>query len=376
MNKYEVVLDMLKNKILFLFKRCDHDDNKILTLKDLSFLSNAQSVIITRPFKPTVENDSNENNSDMDHSKNAFNKKRSTLTLKTLKEMKIQKFNLIDIAEIDALTYYYLIRNKENKLFSLTMNEIYDTSIQSLDVSSQMKRDNRISINKPYSCGSAIKYKRCYKSYISKLIQINNVDVLTPQKMLNKLSMNYYNYANVFDKSQADILSSHRFYNHKLKFAEGADKNNLLKSRIYSILDYKFEQIKKYLNEHLKKRFIIFNYISFVSLVLFVKKPNNELKFCVNYKKLNAIIKRNRYSIPLINEILTKIQDCKYLTRLNIITAFNKLRMHSDNKNFITFVTSLETYKYRVLSFELTNGSAIYQQYMNDILFEYLNDFC
>ena len=46
MNKYEVVLDMLKDKILFLSERCDYDDNKILTSKDLSFLSNASSVII------------------------------------------------------------------------------------------------------------------------------------------------------------------------------------------------------------------------------------------------------------------------------------------------------------------------------------------
>ena len=49
--------------------------------------------------------------------------------------------------------------------------------------------------------------------------------------------------------------------------------------------------------------------------------------------------------------------------------------MHSNNENFIIFVISFEIYKYRVLSFELTNESAIYQQYMNDILFEYLNDF-
>ena len=50
--------------------------------------------------------------------------------------------------------------------------------------------------------------------------------------------------------------------------------------------------------------------------------------------------------------------------------------MHLNNKDFTTFVTFLKAYKYRVLSFELTNGSATYQQYMNDILFEYLNDFC
>ena len=178
--------------------------------------------------------------------------------------------------------------------------------------------------------------------------------------MLNKLFINYHNYANVFNRSQANILSSHRFYNYKLKFAERADKNTLFKNRIYLISNYKFEQIKKYLNEHLKKEFIIFNYASFASSVLFAEKSNNKLRFYVNYRKLNVIIKRNYYFISLIDEILIKIQGCKYFTRLNIIVAFNKLRMHSNNKDFITFVTFFGVYKYRVLSFELINDSVIY----------------
>ena len=119
----------------------------------------------------------------------------------------------------------------------------------------------------------------------------------------------------------------------------------------------------------MKKRFIVFNHASFASSVLFIEKPNERLRFCVNYRKLNVIIKRNRYLISLIDEVLIKIQDCKYLTRLNIIIAFNKLRMHSNNENFITFITSLKVYKYRVLLFGLTNGSITYQQYMNNIFF-------
>ena len=39
----------------------------------------------------------------------------------------IKKFNFIDIVEIDASIYYYLIRNKKNKLFSLIINKIYNT---------------------------------------------------------------------------------------------------------------------------------------------------------------------------------------------------------------------------------------------------------
>ena len=49
--------------------------------------------------------------------------------------------------------------------------------------------------------------------------------------------------------------------------------------------------------------------------------------------------------------------------------------MHSNNENFIIFVISFEIYKYRILLFELTNDSIIYQQYINNIFSEYFNDF-
>ena len=80
---------MFKNKIFFLFKRYDHNNNKILILKDFSFLSITSLIIITRSLKLIIENNSNENNFDMNYSKNVLNKKRLTLTLKTFKEKKI-----------------------------------------------------------------------------------------------------------------------------------------------------------------------------------------------------------------------------------------------------------------------------------------------
>ena len=117
---------MLKDKMLFIFKRCEHDDNKALTFKNLSFLSKTLFVIIIRSFKSIIKNKSNENNFDIIYSKNILNKKRSILTFKTFKEKIIKKFNFINIIKINASIYYYLIRNKENKLFSLTINKIYD----------------------------------------------------------------------------------------------------------------------------------------------------------------------------------------------------------------------------------------------------------
>ena len=276
MNKHEIIFDMLKNKILFVFERYEYDNNKISITKNFSFLSIISSIVITRPFKPIVKNESNKDNFDMNHSKDISNKKRSISIPRTFKEKIIKKFDLIDIAEIDVLTYYHLTRNKKNKLFSLIMNEIYDTLYEPPSTKT-VQKDNRISFNKSYSCDFESKYKKCYGSYTPKTVQINNAEILTPQKMLNKLFMNYHDYANVFDKSKTNVLSSHRFYDHKLKFAEDVDKNVLSKNRIYSLLNHKLEQIKKYLNEHLRKGFIVSNHAPFVSLILFIEKLNEGL---------------------------------------------------------------------------------------------------
>ncbi len=139
---------------------------------------------------------------------------------------------------------------------------------------------------------------------------------------------------------------------------------------------YKLQKVKKYLNENLFKEFIIFNKALYFSLILFILKANEDLQFCVDYQKLNAIIKRNCYSLLLINEVINKIVDCKHLTWLNIISTFNKLRMHSDSENYTIFIIALEAYKSKVLLFELINDSASFQQYMNDVLWDFLNDFC
>ncbi len=70
---------------------------------------------------------------------------------------------------------------------------------------------------------------------------------------------------------------------------------------------HKLQKIKKYLIEHLNKGFISFSFASYASLILFAEKKDGSLRFCVDYRKLNGLIKRNRYSLSLINETLTRI---------------------------------------------------------------------
>ena len=170
-----------------------------------------------------------------------------------------------------------------------------------------------------------------------------------------------------------DQLSSHRLYDHKIELI---DEETSSRSRLYQMFGHKLQKMKKYLIKHLNKEFISSSFALYASLILFVEKKDESLRFCVDYRKLNALIKRDRYSLSLIDEILARIQESKYLTRLNIIVAFNKLRMHSDSEDLTIFITFFDFYKYHVMSFELINGSTFYQHYMNDVLFKYLHQFC
>ncbi len=199
------------------------------------------------------------------------------------------------------------------------------------------------------------------------------ISVMSLKKLKKKLSIVYHDFLNVFDREKATQLLLHRSYDHKIELE---DESQSSRSWLYFMSSHKLQKIKKYLEENLKKKFITLSKASFASSILFVEKKDDSLCFCVNYRKLNALIKRDRYSILLINEVLARIQDSKYLTQLNIIVAFNKLRMSTESENLITFVTFFNVYKYRVMFFELINELTFFQHYINDVLFDCLHKFC
>ncbi len=204
-----------------------------------------------------------------------------------------------------------------------------------------------------------------------------NLQELSHEKILKevkaKLSLKYHDYLDVFNWAMTDQLLSHHLYNHKIKLI---DKRTSSWSRLYHMSDYKLQKMKNYLIEHLNKDFIFSSSALYTSLILFIEKKDDSLRFCINYRKLNALIKWNRYFLLLINETLACIQDSKYLTQLNIIVIFNKLRMHLNSEDLTIFIIFIDFYKYHMMSFELINNSTFYQHYINDVLFNYLHQFC
>ena len=97
--------------------------------------------------------------------------------------------------------------------------------------------------------------------------------------------------------------------------------------------------MRQYLEEHLEKGFIRPSRSPFASPVLFVKKPGGGLRFYVDYRALNAITIRNRYLIPLIQETLDRLAKARYFTKLDIVAAFNRIRIREGDEKYTAFRT-------------------------------------
>jgi hypothetical protein len=114
---------------------------------------------------------------------------------------------------------------------------------------------------------------------------------------------------------------------------------------LYRMSDEKLLLIKKYFEEYLNKNFIKSSFAFYFFLVLFVRKSDNELRFCVDYRKLNAITKKNRYSFSFISKIITRLIKAQLITKINIRHVFNRIRIITErNEELITFTTKYENY--------------------------------
>ncbi len=124
------------------------------------------------------------------------------------------------------------------------------------------------------------------------------------------MSFEYHDFLNVFFKEKVDILSSHKKHDHRIKLEKDHESDHKYVS-LYNLSKDKLLLMKKYLKKHSNKEFIESSTILYASSILFAKKSEEELRFCVDYRKLNVIIKKNRYSISLIAKIIARLFKVK-----------------------------------------------------------------
>jgi hypothetical protein len=110
------------------------------------------------------------------------------------------------------------------------------------------------------------------------------------------------------------------------KDAKGKEKE-VLWGLLYSMSRDELLVLWKTLTDLLDKGFIRVSSSPAAASVLFVRKPGGGLRFCVNYRGLNRVTKKDRYLLPLIYKTLWNISKARWFTKLDVIAAFYKIRI-------------------------------------------------
>ena len=191
-----------------------------------------------------------------------------------------------------------------------------------------------------------------------------------------KLPSHFHEFLDVFDRTEADKLPPLRGkgIDHGIELLQ--ENSEVPWGPLYSMSRDELLVLRKTLTELLDKQFIRVSNSPAAAPVLFVRKPGGGLRFCVDYRGLNRITRKDRYPLPLIYETLRNIGRAKWYTKLDVIAAFHKIRIADGDEWKTAFRTRYGLFEWLVTPFGLANAPSTFQKYINWALRDYLDVFC
>ena len=178
---------------------------------------------------------------------------------------------------------------------------------------------------------------------------------------------------NVFNRQDAKTLPPHRKgIVHEINFVEGKTNDDVPAMPLYQMSKDQLLVLRKTLTELLYNGFIRVSNSPAAAPVIFVKKPSGGLRFCVDYCRLNEI----SYPILRIDETLRTIAAAKYISKVDVISTFHRIRVKDDDEWKTAFNTSFGLYEWLVTPFGLIGAPAMFQRYINWVLCDELDICC
>jgi hypothetical protein len=109
--------------------------------------------------------------------------------------------------------------------------------------------------------------------------------------------------------------------------------------------------------------------------VQFVKKKDRTLRLCIDFRQLNKVTVKNKYPLPMIDDLFDRLKDAKMFSKIDLRSRYHQVRIKYEDINKTSFRTRYGHYKFKVVSFGLSNAPAIFMSLMKGVFKDYLDKF-
>lgn len=161
---------------------------------------------------------------------------------------------------------------------------------------------------------------------------------------------------------------------HAIELKPGADTN--VNAKVYPLSPDEKVELDKFINENLETRRIRPSNSPLSSSFFFIKKKDGSLCPVQDYRKLNNMTIKNRYPLPLIQELIDKLKGASIFTKLDVRWGYNNVRIKEGDEWKAAFLTNRGMFKPLVMFFRLTNSPATFQTMMDGCLNRESNQSC